>query len=282
MKKKIVMVMLAVSMMTATFTGCGGNQNESKEETNLTKNINDYKEIEWPTSDLAKLVPVPKSNIGSIIVEEEDGFIIDIANTSTEDYDAYVKGCIDNGFDVDYYKSDDSYMAEDQNGNSLSLSIDDNYVMNVALSKSSDTSNDDAEMSTDDINKAAKKLGDTLNNVKKSIDKSTDSSDTSNNEETETKNTSDENVDDNEIRADIKETIDSYESFMNEYVEFMKKYNDSDDTASMLADYSKMMTKYADYTQKIDDLSDKDLTTAENAYLLEVQSRVLVKINEIQ
>ena len=69
---------------------------------------------------------------------------------------------------------------------------------------------------------------------------------------------------------------------MNEYVEFMKKYNDSDDTASMLADYSKMMTKYADYTQKIDDLSDKDLTTAENAYLLEVQSRVLVKINEIQ
>ena len=282
MKKKIVMVMLAVSMMTATFTGCGGNQNESKEETNLTKNITDYKEIEWPTSDLAKLVPVPKSNIGSIIVEEEDGFIIDIANTSTEDYDAYVKGCIDNGFDVDYYKSDDSYMAEDQNGNSLSLSIDDNYVMNVALSKSSDTSNDDAEMSTDDINKAAKKLGDTLNNVKKSIDKSTDSSDTSNNEETETKNTSDENVDDNEIRADIKETIDSYESFMNEYVEFMKKYNDSDDTASMLADYSKMMTKYADYTQKIDDLSDKDLTTAENAYLLEVQSRVLVKINEIQ
>lgn len=286
MKKKIVMLMLSVSMMTTMFTGCGGNKDSnSKVETNLTKNIDDYKEIDWPTTELAKLIPVPKSNIGSIIMEEEDGFIIDIANTSTEDYDTYVKECIDNGFDVDYYKSDDSYMAEDQNGNSLSLSIDDNYVMNVALSKPSDTSKDDSEMSTEDVNKAAKKLGNTLKNIKKSIDNDSnisDESDTSSNDKTESKDTSDENVGDSEIRADVKETLDSYESFMNEYVEFMKKYNDSDDTASMLADYSKMMTKYADYTQKINALNDKDLTTAENAYLLEVQSRVLTKLNEIQ
>lgn len=40
--------------------------------------------------------------------------------------------------------------------------------------------------------------------------------------------------------------MDGYEQFMNSYVEFMKKYEDSDDTTSMLADYESMMQQYSD------------------------------------
>lgn len=36
--------------------------------------------------------------------------------------------------------------------------------------------------------------------------------------------------------SDFRALMDGYEQFMNSYVEFMKKYEDSDDTTSMLAD----------------------------------------------
>ena len=45
--------------------------------------------------------------------------------------------------------------------------------------------------------------------------------------------------------------MDSYEAFFDEYVEFMKKYKDSDDPTSMLADYADYMAKYADAMEKL-------------------------------
>jgi len=43
--------------------------------------------------------------------------------------------------------------------------------------------------------------------------------------------------------------MDGYEQFMNSYVEFMKKHEDSDDTTSMLADYGSMMQQYSDWSK---------------------------------
>ena len=50
--------------------------------------------------------------------------------------------------------------------------------------------------------------------------------DQSNNLDTNTEDTQTDNsaADNGDIRPEIKEAIDSYESFMNEYVEYMKKY----------------------------------------------------------
>ena len=75
--------------------------------------------------------------------------------------------------------------------------------------------------------------------------------------------------------------MDGYENFMNDYVEFMKKYQDSDDTASMLADYGKMMSNYAEWTAKFDDIDSGSLSAEDTAYYLEVQGRVLQKLSEI-
>ena len=68
--------------------------------------------------------------------------------------------------------------------------------------------------------------------------------------------------------------MDSYESFMNEYCDFMEKYENSDDVASMLNDYTEYMKKYADFTQKMDDMGNSDLNTEELKYYLDVQNRV--------
>lgn len=75
--------------------------------------------------------------------------------------------------------------------------------------------------------------------------------------------------------------MDGYEQFMNEYVEFMKKYKSSDNAAAMLADYSKMMASYAEWTAKYEAIDNDSLTAADSAYYLEVQARVLQKLSEI-
>ena len=52
--------------------------------------------------------------------------------------------------------------------------------------------------------------------------------------------------------ADFKAAMDSYESLMNEYADFMEKYNAGGHPASMAADYAKIMVKYNDAMKKLD------------------------------
>ncbi|MGM9913477.1 DUF6591 domain-containing protein [Floccifex sp.] len=86
----------------------------------------------------------------------------------------------------------------------------------------------------------------------------------------------------NGIRPEIKEALDSYEIFMNEYVEFMKTYQESQDTSTLLQQYVEYMTKYNDACKKLDEIDEDSLNDDELIYYLEVQTRVLNKINEIE
>ncbi len=83
------------------------------------------------------------------------------------------------------------------------------------------------------------------------------------------------------MRAEIKDALDSYESFIDEYCEFMKKYKDSQDPASMLADYTSFMTKYNDMSQKIENLK-TDLNEEESAYYAQVLQRCSEKLSAVQ
>ena len=84
----------------------------------------------------------------------------------------------------------------------------------------------------------------------------------------------------NTVRPEVKEFLDSYEACMNEYVEFMKKYMNTDaaSVVSMMGDYYKILAKYTEYAEKIDALDESELTNAELAYYLEVTNRVSQKL----
>ncbi len=86
---------------------------------------------------------------------------------------------------------------------------------------------------------------------------------------------------DNNVSTNFKETMDSYEAFIDEYVEFMNKYQESDDTAAMLADYSEFVSKYKDYATKIDEINEDELSAADLAYYIEVTGRVNSKLASI-
>ena len=82
-----------------------------------------------------------------------------------------------------------------------------------------------------------------------------------------------EEVSDNIIRPEIKEAIDAYEAFIDEYCEFMTKYAESDGSdLGLLVDYATFMSKLEDYTENFDALED-DLTDAEYWYYIEVMNR---------
>lgn len=80
------------------------------------------------------------------------------------------------------------------------------------------------------------------------------------------------------IRPEMKEAIDAYEDFVDEYIAFMEKYEDSDGSdLSLLLDYTNFMSKLTDYTDKMEKMED-DMTDAEMVYYLEVMNRCNEKI----
>lgn len=85
----------------------------------------------------------------------------------------------------------------------------------------------------------------------------------------------------NSANTSVRKMLDDYESFMNEYIDFMKNYNNSDNALSMLSDYSKMLSKYAEVTKSINSIDTKSLSTEDYAYYLDVTNRVLKKMTEL-
>lgn len=90
-------------------------------------------EFEWPRSEIAKLIPVPNSNVGSISFDGSYGFCIYVGNTTKEEYNQYVNACYDSGFDIDYRKGDDFFYADNVDGYHLSLSYEGYNTMFIRL-----------------------------------------------------------------------------------------------------------------------------------------------------
>ena len=84
------------------------------------------------------------------------------------------------------------------------------------------------------------------------------------------------------MRPDFKSAMDSYETFMGEYCDFMAKYNESDGSdLSLLSDYASCLSQYAEMADSFEAWDSEDLTDAETAYYLEVQTRVSQKLLEV-
>ncbi len=210
-------------------------------------------EISWPTSKAGNQLPVPESTVGKFSSEHDDDFFVYIGNTSKESYNNYVKACSEKGFTVDYDKGDDYYRAENGEGWRVSIKYEGFNIMSIDIDKpnSSSTDNTATAPAAPETEKAA-----------------------------EENNANDTQLV-NGMRKDFKEAMDSYEAFMNEYVEFMKKYESNPNDAKLLADYAKYMSKYADMCDKFDKWESQDLNTTEQAYYIDVQARVSKKLLEV-
>jgi len=196
----------------------------------------------WPSSGLATELPKPKTNKGEIYENSSDSFSATLEEVSQADYDSYVDACKEAGYTDFSGEGTDDFEATAPSGAKLTLSY-------YSSSKSLDIE----------------------------LEKPQDSS-----EQADAADDTDAETAPAASSSDFHAMMDGYEQFMNSYVEFMKKYENSDDTASMLADHGSMMQQYSDWSQKFDSVDESSLSAEDQAYYLEVQGRVLQKLSEVQ
>lgn len=78
-------------------------------------------QILWPNSKLVKDLPKPKNLIGEVSTENSEAYAVYLTGMEPSYFSEYVALCMNNGFDVDYSKSDTYFRAENKDGISLTV-----------------------------------------------------------------------------------------------------------------------------------------------------------------
>lgn len=230
--------------------------------------------LQWPTSDLVSLLPVPKSTVGAISRETSDMFFVYVGETPLDDYNDYVNECSASGFSVNYDKGDKYYYADNESGYHITLRYQGNNVMSIEIEKPEETSEttvpDTVGKTTDNSS-----VNETANNSP--VNETTDEPSTD--ESVPGSDTSEELVDG--LRPEFKEAMDSYEAFYDEYCAFMEQYNENPTDLTLIGKYADMLTRLSEMNEKFEAWEDEDLNDAELKYYLEMHSRIFAKLADV-
>lgn len=102
-----VVVVVAIAIIGGiSRCGGGGEKNES---------------LEWPTTDLATMLPKPSSDKGEVHTNSDETFWADVNEFSQSDFDAYVEQCKEKGFTVEASNDGLGFEAYSENGAHLRL-----------------------------------------------------------------------------------------------------------------------------------------------------------------
>lgn len=209
--------------------------------------------LDWSEYVLSDKLPEPKTLKGRLNYDSSSSLSLYIMDVDKNEYKDYVSACKDKGYTVDISNSSTSFSAKNEEGYSLYLYYDENdkeYSISLSEPKKESTSEETKEESKPtETPKEEKPKTDTNNNG---------------------------------LRPNFKKAMDDYETFMNEYVEFMKKYSANPSDTSLLKDYTNYMTKYTKAMESFEKWDEEDMNDAETKYYLEVQTRVNKKLLEVQ
>lgn len=234
--------------------------------------------IEWPSIGLATLLPTPVSNKGTITTNSSSEFEAYIGEISKDDYTAYVNNCMELGFSVDFDTTEKSFTASNENKVMLQMEYQGFSTMYIHIEAAQNASLESDQESNEEATEPTIDESETSPSSEKS---DTDETESDTNETESTEELSSENL--LIIREEFKETMDAYEAFMDEYVVFMQEYAVSDGTDyTLLMRYAEILGEYTEMVEKVEEWENKDLNEAELAYYLEVQTRVLEKLAEIE
>ena len=281
MKRTLKTLMILVMAMLL-MTGCG---NDKSEESNVTSDENtDINATVSESEDdikYADLLPVTEDYFknGDVAIINPDGgsqYYFRVTNFTDDEYEAYVEACKAAGFDDVHYEGD----IGTDNKMYLAYALDQKYYLDITTNHEINAVDiscrivDETETTETESAQATETETTEVTETESTENSATTSTDTESSSQT------DATVSSTDIRPEFKEAMDNYEAFFDEYCEFMKKYNESDDTTSLLADYASYMVKYTDTMQKMNNISEDELTDAEVAYYAEVSARISAKLIE--
>ena len=220
-----------------------------------------FDDFTWPNNELVNTIEKYNTKRGRIGYNSgKDSFTMDLLIGSKNDFIRYNEKNKKKGYDLEEEFDGEVYKAKNRNNNLLSLEI--KYI-NKANNYSAKSS-----MMTVTIKKEESK--------EEKREKAEEEQKEKEKKEQEQKKTEAKT---NTIDPQFKKAMDSYESAMKEYSSFMKKYTSSSNPVSMMTDYNRIMEKYTNANNEFNKIKKESLNSAELAYYLEVQSRVVKNIN---
>ena len=111
--------------MCCFLVGCGSG-NSSDNEMN-------FEQLKWPTHENAKQIPVPKSTLADVKNSNSVRFEFYLANTTFEDYKAYIEECKSMGFTVEPIEQEYRYYAFNEAKYELDIQYKDGDIMYVSV-----------------------------------------------------------------------------------------------------------------------------------------------------
>lgn len=229
------------------------------------------KDLVWPSSGLATRLPKPSLKKGEVSSNTDVSFWATLNGASKSDFTDYVAKCKEQGFDATIANETSTvYQAKSEDGLELTIYFyDTEKELSVQLLTPT--------VSTTTAATSAAVQAETAPASEPAAESPAPAA-----ESPEPAAESPEPANDGGVTPEFKETMDGYEAFMNQYVDFMVKYQNSDNAISMAADYAKMLSQFNDWSQKYDEIDESTLSAADDAYYLEVQGRVMQRLAEIQ
>lgn len=201
-----------------------------------------------------------------------------ICDISPEEFNDYMEKLKKAGFTADYEKSSVHYQAKNNDGDEVRLQYSESYEQLTIRIESASCIKEEEEA---DDEAAAKKAEE---ETAKQAEEQKKAEEERKRQEEEQKRIQEEEAKKQQeaqnqaqsggVTPAVKEAMDSYESFMNKYCDFMEKYTADGAPTSMLTDYLKMMSEYSETTKKLDDMDQSTWTDADMQYYLEVMNRV--------
>ena len=244
--------------------------------------------LRWPTSDLARLLPVPESTVGKISWEGPSGLSVYVGDTPYEKYSEYVDAVRDSGFSKNYSRSDHYFHGENESGVRVSVSYEGFSVMyiyaNMPESDGTPIPSTEAESLPDVVPLPEDETtGETEQESQTETERLTqETTEAQTESQTESQTETESAGETGEIREDLKTFLEEYEAFVDEYSAFLEKYFSSDKPADLLEDYMKYMVAFVDQSAKAEKWSRENLTEAELKAYTEVMVRCTGKLAKLQ
>lgn len=235
-----------------------------------------FDDFTWPTNELVNTIEKYNTKRGRVGYNyDKNSFTMDLLIGSKNDFMRYIEKNKKKGYDLEEEFDGEVYKAKNRNNNLLSLEIKYiNKANNYSAKSSMMTVTIKKEESKEEKEKQELEAKEAEERAKKQ--KAEEEQKEKEKKEQEQKKTEAKT---NTIDPQFKKAMDSYESAMKEYSSFMKKYTSSSNPVSMMTDYNRIMEKYTNANNEFNKIKKESLNSAELAYYLEVQSRVVKNMN---
>lgn len=225
----------------------------------------------WPASGAAAKIPAPKATKAMDVYEFAVSYSLTACDVTASDFEDYVNELRGKGFTVGLAKSSDTFTAENAAGDKVMVMHNPKEdTMSISIESKEDADQEAQRKAEEESAKQAEEQKKAEEERKRQEEEQKRIQE----EEAKKQQEAQNQAQSGGVTPAVKEAMDSYESFMNKYCDFMEKYTADGAPTSMLTDYLKMMSEYSETTKKLDDMDQSTWTDADMQYYLEVMNRV--------